>query len=117
MKPQLRFPLGLTFLLILAPVARTEVIISEFMADNKTTLADEEGQFSDWIEIYNTGTNTVNLNGWSLTDDPARQALADAPARVCRPPWPPRPQPSKLQAAYRSAPWRRDNPPAPGPIR
>src|SRR5438552_18427150 len=80
MKPQSRFPLGLTCLLILARVARTEVVISEFMADNKTTLADEEGQFPDWIEIYNTGTNTVNLNGWSLTDDPARQARWFFPA-------------------------------------
>ena len=51
-----------------------QVVISEFVADNKTTLADEDGQFPDWIEVYNTGTSTVNLSGWSLTDDPTRQA-------------------------------------------
>src|SRR5438067_148773 len=46
-----------------------QVVISEFMADNKTTLADVDGQFSDWIEIYNTAATNVNLAGWALTDD------------------------------------------------
>ena len=38
------------------------------MADNETTLADEDGEFSDWIEIRNT-EGAVNLDGWYLTDD------------------------------------------------
>ena len=46
-----------------------QIIISEFMADNKKTLADVDGDFSDWIEIYNTGATNVNLSGWALTDD------------------------------------------------
>src|SRR5947207_2123451 len=61
------------FLLVLASSAHAQIIISEFEADNKSTLADENGQFPDWIEIYNSGTTTVNLSGWSLTDDPTRQ--------------------------------------------
>jgi hypothetical protein len=44
------------------------------MADNKHTLADENGQFPDWIELYNTGTTTINLAGWALTDDPTHAA-------------------------------------------
>lgn len=44
------------------------LVISEFMADNETTLADKDGDFSDWIEIRNTGVNTENLSGWYLTD-------------------------------------------------
>lgn len=48
-----------------------KLIISEFMAINDTTLADEDGDFSDWIEIYNPGTETVNLDGWYLTDNPS----------------------------------------------
>lgn len=48
------------------------VIISEFMAYNVRTLADEDGDFSDWIEIHNPTTNTVNLAGYFLTDDPER---------------------------------------------
>ena len=43
-------------------------VISEFMADNNTTLADEDGQFSDWIEIYNPAAAAINLAGYFLTD-------------------------------------------------
>ena len=46
----------------------SNVIISEFMAENNLTLADEDGDYSDWIELYNPGTNTVNLQGWFLAN-------------------------------------------------
>src|SRR6266516_3021383 len=74
MKSGVRLPLWMSCLLILACSARAQIIITEFMADNKSTLADENGRFPDWIEIYNTSAGTVNLNGWSLTDDPTHQA-------------------------------------------
>lgn len=45
------------------------VVITEFMAANSTTLADEDGDFSDWIEIHNTSDATVNLLDWALTDN------------------------------------------------
>lgn len=48
--------------------AADDVIISEFAASNTTGLRDEDGAYSDWIELFNTGTNTVNLSGWALTD-------------------------------------------------
>jgi hypothetical protein len=44
------------------------LVISEFMAINSTVLQDEDGDYSDWIEIYNPGTDTVDLLAWSLTD-------------------------------------------------
>ena len=37
--------------------------ISEFAAVNDGPLLDEDGEKSDWIEINNAGTNTVNLGG------------------------------------------------------
>ena len=43
-------------------------IISEFQADNLTTLQDKDGDWSDWIEIRNPGTEPINLQGWRLTD-------------------------------------------------
>jgi hypothetical protein len=43
-------------------------LITEFMADNDSTLADEDGAFSDWIEIHNPDAMTVDLDGWTLTD-------------------------------------------------
>src|SRR3954468_5140098 len=45
-----------------------QVIINEFMADNKNTLNDEDGASSDWIELYNKSPYGVNLAGWYLTD-------------------------------------------------
>ena len=41
------------------------------MADNSGYLADEDGQFMDWIEVYNPGPSSVDLAGWALTDDSA----------------------------------------------
>jgi hypothetical protein len=67
-------------LLVTASSARAQVIISEFMADNKKTLVDDDSQYSDWIELYNTSAATVNLAGWALTDDSTRQQLWVFPA-------------------------------------
>jgi hypothetical protein len=46
-------------------------IINEFMADNASSLADGDGRFSDWIEIYNAGDAPADMTGWHLTDDGA----------------------------------------------
>src|SRR5688572_7216350 len=51
-------------------LAADSVFISEFVASNSNGLRDEDNDFSDWIEIFNGGTNTVNLDGWFLTDSP-----------------------------------------------
>ncbi len=45
------------------------LIITEFMAANRNGLTDEDGDLSDWVEIYNRSNEPVNLAGWSLTDD------------------------------------------------
>lgn len=47
-----------------------KILINEFMAINNTNLADTDGEYSDWIELYNPGTSDVNLNGWYITDNP-----------------------------------------------
>ena len=47
----------------------TGAIISEFVADNDSGLADDDGDFSDWLELYNHTTDPLDLQGWSLTDD------------------------------------------------
>jgi hypothetical protein len=48
------------------------VSISEFMAENTQTIRDDQGQRSDWVEIYNNASQALNLGGWFLTDDPAK---------------------------------------------
>ena len=44
-------------------------IITEFMASNDSAIEDGFGDDSDWIEIRNTGDETVDLQGYFLTDD------------------------------------------------
>jgi hypothetical protein len=53
-----------------AEAASPALKISEFMAANTKTVADADGDYSPWIEIYNPTTNDVNLSGWALTTDP-----------------------------------------------
>lgn len=49
-------------------------IVTEFLASNDDGLLDDNGNSTDWIEIFNAGDESVDLAGYTLTDDPA---LAD----------------------------------------
>jgi hypothetical protein len=45
------------------------VVINEVMSQNLSAVADNAGEFDDWIELYNTGTAPVDLSGFFLTDN------------------------------------------------
>jgi hypothetical protein len=47
------------------------VVISEFMAANRSTVEDpdEPGEYPDWIELLNISDAPVNLRGYYLTDN------------------------------------------------
>ncbi|MEP6794543.1 MAG: CotH kinase family protein, partial [Saprospiraceae bacterium] len=57
--------------LLLSPLTliNAQVMINEGSNRNYSMLADEDGEFPDWIELYNSGSDTVNLIGYALTDD------------------------------------------------
>ena len=44
------------------------VIINEVMASALTGLADEDGELSDWIELYNTTDQTISLKNYALSN-------------------------------------------------
>ena len=46
-----------------------DIAINEFLASNKTNTTNESGAFSDWIELYNTTNNVVDLYGCFLSDN------------------------------------------------
>lgn len=48
----------------------SQVYISEFMADNTSTILDDDGEPSDWIEIFNPNGAPIDLDGWYLSDNP-----------------------------------------------
>lgn len=45
------------------------LVLNEIMASNQTTLYDEDDDASDWIELYNQGTEAIDLSGYCLSDD------------------------------------------------
>ena len=46
-----------------------QLVINEFCASNTSVIADENGDYEDWIEIYNNGDTSINLLEYSLSDD------------------------------------------------
>ena len=44
------------------------IVINEFMADNVSTITDLNGEYDDWIELYNPTPNPIQLTGKYLTD-------------------------------------------------
>lgn len=57
-----------------------QLAINEFMASNDITIADEEGEYDDWVEIHNYGSTSVDLNGLYLSDNeqnPTKWAFPD----------------------------------------
>ncbi len=67
------FPSALALCLALGAGLRADPVITEFLAANSKILADEEGKFSDWIEVHNPDATPVNLAGWFLTDTAAEK--------------------------------------------
>ncbi|MEO0515626.1 MAG: CotH kinase family protein [Planctomycetota bacterium] len=53
-----------------APDPLPPIYINEVISTNNTIIADEAGQFEDFIELYNAGPETVDLSGMWLSDDP-----------------------------------------------
>lgn len=45
------------------------LVINEVQASNKLGITDEDNDNTDWIEIYNAGTDMVSLQGLALSDD------------------------------------------------
>ena len=49
-------------------IVQYDIVINEWMALNTNTTMDGAGDYDDWIELYNSGSNTVDLTGFTLTD-------------------------------------------------
>lgn len=46
-----------------------QVVINELMASNDSTIFDEQGEYDDWLELYNTTSSNIDISGMHLTDD------------------------------------------------
>jgi spore coat protein CotH len=47
------------------------IVINEVMAANSSYVTDQDGEFDDWIELYNNSSFAVALDGYCLTDNAA----------------------------------------------
>ena len=45
------------------------LVINEFMASNNSSETDPQGQYDDWIEIYNHGSYAIDIGGMYMTDN------------------------------------------------
>ncbi len=80
---------ALALLLLLSGSARLRsqtrgIVINELMSRNEATLADADGDFTDWIEIHNAGPTTSNLQGYMLSDQSTSWTFPSVSLRVNR---------------------------------
>lgn len=61
--------LFLTVALFMGHCYGQSIRINEVMSSNIDFISDEDGSFEDWIEIINTGNESINLEGYGLSDD------------------------------------------------
>jgi hypothetical protein len=60
----------LTSLWVHSACGQVPLVLNELMASNGSTLADPQGQYDDWIEIYNGSRSPFDAGGLYLSDDP-----------------------------------------------
>lgn len=54
---------------LLSTAVFSQIVINEACSKNSTIIKDEDGDYSDWLELFNSGSTPVNLNGYYLSDD------------------------------------------------
>ena len=65
----LRITLLVALVFAVSQRASAQLVINEFAASNDVSFPGPEGDFPDWIEIYNAGSEDVMLGGYFLADD------------------------------------------------
>jgi CotH kinase protein/Chitobiase/beta-hexosaminidase C-terminal domain/Lamin Tail Domain/Secretion system C-terminal sorting domain len=68
-----RVELAVLFVLIFVGgnvYSQAQILLSEIQITNGSTIADEDGDYGDWVEVWNAGNEFANLQGYALSDDP-----------------------------------------------
>lgn len=69
----------------LSSAATGQVFINEFCSSNSEVLTDEDGDYEDWIELYNAGSDPVNLEGFFISDDASNPFKYMLPGEIIEP--------------------------------
>lgn len=59
----------LSMALLCTDRAQAQLVINEACTKNSSVLADATGEYTDWVELYNAGTDTIALGGYFLSDE------------------------------------------------
>ncbi|SVC26094.1 uncharacterized protein METZ01_LOCUS278948, partial [marine metagenome] len=73
------------FLLLSINAYGQTVQLNEIVSSNASVLYDEDGDTPDWIELHNPSNQTVNLDGFGITDDPGDLSMWIFPSIVIEP--------------------------------
>jgi hypothetical protein len=82
----LRYRIGLLLVPVLivslaeSVVTAEPLVINEFMASNSNNQTDPQGQYDDWIEIYNYGSDFLDIGRMYLSDDTSDPTKWQIPA-------------------------------------
>ncbi len=68
--------------LLFSIVNAQQLVINEFLASNDTCCTDEFGGYDDWVEIYNAGSEAVDIGGMYITDDLAEATQWQIPTHL-----------------------------------
>ena len=86
------------------------IIINEFLADNESKspleageILDGNGESSDWIELYNSSAQAIDIGGWYLTDDDDLKTQWQFPTRTVL-------QPGEYRLVFASGKTETENP-------
>jgi hypothetical protein len=64
------FVASMVLVVMVQTLSAQSVFINEYMASNAVTIQDPDyNDYADWIELYNAGETSVNLKGYSITDN------------------------------------------------
>jgi hypothetical protein len=64
----IRLLLIVLFSIVFSIAAFSQVVINEFSASNYDSFQDNYGEYEDWIELYNTTIEDIDLGGYYLSD-------------------------------------------------
>jgi len=57
----------------------SSVVINEVMPQNSEWVADQDGEYDDWFELYNNSALTFNLSGYYLSDKKSELSMWKIP--------------------------------------
>lgn len=56
---------------LITDLCLAQIVINEGSNKNYSDISDEDGDFEDWIELYNTSASPIDVYNYTLSDDPA----------------------------------------------